>query len=89
MAELRPWPPPRRTVLQRYNELSVMTIGMVEGLIARIRQESGHLNMPVLATGGLAGLFATATPVFNLHDTELTLRGLKLIFDRNHHKVLP
>ncbi len=64
-------------------------IGMVEGLIARIRQESGHLNMPVLATGGLAGLFATATPVFNLHDTELTLRGLKLIFDRNHHKVLP
>jgi len=63
-------------------------LGMIEGLVARMEQEVGH-KLPVIATGGLASLFATATKIFTVHDPDLTLRGLKLIYDRNREKVLP
>jgi type III pantothenate kinase len=39
--------------------------------------------MPVIATGGLAVLFARATAVIDHVDAELTLRGLVLIHNRN------
>jgi len=63
-------------------------IGMIEGLVQRMRKETGE-NLAVVATGGLAGLFASATTLFTVHDPDLTLRGLKLIYDRNSEKVLP
>jgi type III pantothenate kinase len=64
-------------------------LGMIEGLIARIKHEAGHATMAVIATGGLAALFAHHTTLFTAHDPDLTLRGLKLIYDRNHEKVAP
>jgi len=57
-------------------------IGLIEGLVARIKAEFGQ-PMAVIATGGLAALFAQATPVIEQIDTELTLRGLLLIYQRN------
>lgn len=67
-------------------------IGLIEGLVARIRGEyaaaapgwgDGAEAMGVIATGGLAGLFAKATSVIENIDGELTLRGLVLIHRRN------
>ncbi|MEI6984582.1 MAG: type III pantothenate kinase [Rhodospirillaceae bacterium] len=62
-------------------------IGLIEGLVTRIREEfmvSFPIQvMPVIATGGLATLFARATPVIDHVDIELTLRGLVLIHQRN------
>lgn len=57
-------------------------VGLIEGLVQRIRAEYGAA-MPVLATGGLAPLFAGATSLIDRVDTELTLTGLRLIHERN------
>jgi type III pantothenate kinase len=58
-------------------------IGLIEGLIGRIRAESGHTDMPVIATGGLAPLFAGATSVIDKVESDLTLLGLRLIHLNN------
>jgi type III pantothenate kinase len=39
--------------------------------------------MTVVATGGLAPLFAEATPVIQFLDSDLTLKGLREIYCRN------
>lgn len=54
----------------------------VEGLVQRIRQEYGGA-MKVVATGGLAPLFAEGTDVIGHLDPDLTLRGLAEIHRRN------
>ncbi len=57
-------------------------VGLVEGLVARIRQEFGQ-PMGVVATGGLAPLFDGATTVIEHTDPNLTLWGLRLVYERN------
>ena len=57
-------------------------VGLIEGLVERIRREWGT-PMGVVATGGLAGLFDGATDVIEHIDPTLTLRGLWLIHCRN------
>jgi type III pantothenate kinase len=59
-------------------------IGLIEGLVARIRAELGAERMPVIATGGLAPLFAGSTSVIDAVDGDLTLTGLRLIHARNN-----
>jgi type III pantothenate kinase len=57
-------------------------VGLIEGLVARIRAEFGE-PMRVVATGGLSPLFAGATDVIEAIDPDLTLWGLRLIHKRN------
>ncbi len=57
-------------------------IGLIEGLVARIRAERREM-LKVVATGGLAPLFAEATPVIEHTDQGLTMRGLLQIYKRN------
>lgn len=57
-------------------------VGLIEGLVARIKAEYGK-DMKVVATGGLAPLFAGATGVIEHLDTDLTLRGLAETHRRN------
>jgi type III pantothenate kinase len=57
-------------------------IGLIEGIVARIRAESGA-ELPVIATGGLAPMFAGATSAITTVDNDITLRGLLLIHERN------
>ena len=57
-------------------------VGLIEGLVARIESEFGS-RMAVVATGGLAPLFADATKVIQHLDPDLTLRGLAEIHRRN------
>lgn len=57
-------------------------VGLIEGLTARIRAEYGK-PMRVIATGGLATLYAEAAPVIEVVDSDLTLRGLRLIHAAN------
>lgn len=60
-------------------------IGLIEGLVARIKAEYGK-PMTVIGTGGLANLFHRQTPVINYLDPDLTIRGLILIYTRNAKK---
>jgi type III pantothenate kinase len=57
-------------------------VGLVEGLVDRIKREFGA-PMAVVSTGGLAPLFDGVTRVINHVDAELTLWGLRLIYRRN------
>ena len=60
-------------------------VGLIEGLVQRIRAERGEA-MEVIATGGLAPLMAEATEVISRVDPDLTLWGLRLIYRRNSNK---
>ena len=57
-------------------------VGMIEGLIARISNEYGE-PLNVVATGGLAPLFANATDAIDQSDPEMTIRGLRMIYELN------
>ena len=57
-------------------------VGMIEGLVERIRKEYGD-PLQVLATGGLAPLFAEATDVIGAIDSDMTVRGLLEIYRHN------
>ena len=57
-------------------------IGLIEGLVTRIKVERGE-TMKVVATGGLAPLFAQSTKVIEHIDADLTLRGLQQVHQRN------
>jgi type III pantothenate kinase len=60
-------------------------VSLIEGLIGRIREERNE-KMGVIATGGLAPLFASATEAIEKVDPDLTLWGLRLIFRRNRNR---
>ncbi|TNE65916.1 MAG: type III pantothenate kinase [Alphaproteobacteria bacterium] len=57
-------------------------VGMIEGLTARLKKEHGD-HMKVLATGGLAPIFANHTDAIDDVVGDLTLQGLRLIYERN------
>ncbi len=57
-------------------------VALIEGMVARIRAEFGA-PMKVIATGGLAPLFAGATSAIEEVDGDLTLRGLLLVHRLN------
>jgi type III pantothenate kinase len=57
-------------------------VGMIEGLIARIRAELGT-PVGVISTGGLAPLFTECTSVIEKSDPYLTLNGLFAVYQRN------
>lgn len=59
--------------------------GMVDALVARIRGEV-DFECRCIATGGLASLMATHSSAIDDTDPLLTLRGLKILFDRNSQK---
>ena len=59
-------------------------IGLIEGLITRIKAEWGQ-PMTVIGTGGVASLFEGATDKIDRFDPDLTLRGLLEIHRRNAH----
>jgi type III pantothenate kinase len=57
-------------------------IGLVEGLVTRIKAEYGG-PLKVVATGGLAPLFAEGTMMIERIEPDLTLDGLRMLADRN------
>jgi type III pantothenate kinase len=57
-------------------------VDMVAGIVTRIRGELGG-RCTVVATGGLAALVAPETPLIEHVDSELTLRGLRIVWERN------
>jgi type III pantothenate kinase len=57
--------------------------GMVDALVDRIRTEMNYAPK-VVATGGLSALVARESSTIEECDELLTLRGLRILFERNH-----
>jgi type III pantothenate kinase len=53
-------------------------VGLVEGIVREVRRERDR-PMKVIATGGLASLFAQGTELFDSIEDDLTMHGLVLI----------
>lgn len=61
-------------------------IGQAEYIIAKVREESGYSDMKVVATGGLGGIICPETESIDVYDRELTLEGLRLIYEKNQDR---
>ncbi len=79
--------PPKRVI--GTNTVAAMQSGiiygyasLVEGMLARIQKELGEKAL-VVATGGYAELIARETKVIDKVNPDLTLIGLRLIYQRN------
>lgn len=57
--------------------------GLVDGLIARILAEQGGEGIPIVATGGLAEVVIPHCSHAITLDPHLTLRGLRVVWERN------
>ncbi len=64
-------------------------VAMIEGMVARLKTAMNDDRVKVIATGGLAGLFDENTDVIDLIAPELTLEGLRIIYERNQPKASP
>jgi len=58
-------------------------IGQAEYIVKKIREESGYLDAKVVASGGLGNIIAKETDFIDYYDPQLTLKGLKMIFEKN------
>ena len=75
-------------VIGRHTEQSMQSglfhgyVALVRGLVERIRAELGT-SAPVVATGGLAETLAPELEFLEAVDLDLTLHGLRLVWERN------
>lgn len=72
----------RNTVTALQSGIFYGYIGMVEGIVARMREEMGGQARTV-ATGGYGELMAQETPMIEIVNPNLTLIGLRLIHEMN------
>ncbi len=57
-------------------------IGQTEYIVNKIKEECGESNVKVVATGGLGKLIADETDCIDVYDKDLTLSGLRLIYEK-------
>jgi len=72
----------RNTVAAMQSGIVYGYVGLIEGLVARIRKEL-DAKAKVVATGGFAELLAEETSVIEVVNPDLTLVGLRLIYEMN------
>jgi type III pantothenate kinase len=58
-------------------------VALVDGMVARMREELGPERAVCIATGGLAEIIAADTESIEDVNPDLTLIGLRLIWERN------
>ena len=76
----------RNTVASIQSGLILGYVGLVEGMVKRFKEELGG-EVKVVATGGMAGLIAAQTQIFDDVNEDLTLIGLRMIHEMNCDQI--
>ena len=77
----------RNTVANMQAGIVYGYIGQIKYLVNRMKQEMGVEGIRVIATGGLAVLVAGESSVIDVMDGLLTLKGLRIIYEKNAGKA--
>jgi type III pantothenate kinase len=60
-------------------------LSMIDGLLERImNEEFGRTDIKVVSTGGLGSVFLDESKYIEYYDPDLTLTGLRLIYEKNN-----
>ena len=82
--------PPRavatNTIQAIQSGILVGYLGMIEGMIARMRVELDAPDTRVIATGGLAPMLAPQARIIDAVEPDLILDGLRIIYEMNNHQ---
>ncbi|OQB47156.1 MAG: Type III pantothenate kinase [Firmicutes bacterium ADurb.Bin153] len=73
----------KSTVTAMQSGIFFGALGMVEEIVGRMKAEIGGNKTKVIATGGLAPLIASQTDTIDTVDPDITLKGLRIIYERN------
>ena len=73
----------KNTISNMQSGLVFGYVGQVIYLVNKMREELGVPDAKVIATGGLAVLISSETDIINVMDGLLTLKGLRIIYERN------
>ncbi len=73
----------RNTISNLQSGIIFGYVGQVEYLIKKMKKELGRDDTVVVATGGMARMIASETKAIDKIDGRLTLKGLRLIYERN------
>lgn len=72
----------RNTVTAIQSGILFGYVGLIEGIVARMREELGG-PVKVIGTGGYAEIIGRETAIIDAVDTDLTLVGLRIIYGLN------
>lgn len=73
----------KETVSSMQAGLVYGAIGQTEYIVGKMKEESGYKNATVVATGGLGKIIAQETSSIDIYRPDLTLDGLRLIYNKN------
>lgn len=73
----------RETISSMQAGLVYGYIGQTEYIIKKMKEESGYTDAKVVATGGLGNIIVSETDCIDIYDPQLTLTGLRLIYEKN------
>lgn len=76
----------RETIASMQAGIVFGQIGQTEYIVEKIRRESGYMNAKVVASGGLGKMIAGETDVIDVYDPQLTLKGLRIIYEKNKRR---
>lgn len=58
-------------------------VGQTEYIVKKLKAETAMENIKVVATGGLGKIISDETDVIDIYDSNLTLKGLRIIYEYN------
>ena len=73
----------RETISSMQAGLVYGQIGQTEYIVNQVKKETGYENLKVVATGGLGRIIADETDVIQIYNRDLTLEGLRIIYEKN------
>lgn len=76
----------RETISSMQAGLVYGQIGQTEYIVNQVKKETGYDNLKVVATGGLGRIIADETDAIEVYNRDLTLEGLRLIYEKNHQQ---